>query len=54
MRRRTLLSAMLTLVAAAAAAVAMAGCGGKAGAGETTKGATTTGVHKQPSHPPAY
>lgn len=56
MRKRTL-TAMLTLLASGAAIVALAGCGGKSGSShsETTNGGTTTsGVHKQPSHPPAY
>ncbi len=56
MRKRTLVTAMLTLVAAVAATVAMAGCGGKARLpGTTTSGttSTTTTTHKH-STKPAY
>jgi hypothetical protein len=61
MRKRTLLTAMLTPVAALAATMAIAGCGGKAepsSQGSTGKGGsstTTTGAkHKPRSKTPAY
>ena len=51
--KRTPLAAMLTLLAAAAATVAMAGCGDKSTSTPTKSGTTST-LHKQPSHAPAY
>lgn len=56
MRIRTLLTAMLTLLAIAAATLVVAGCGGKSSGektqSQTTKGATTT--RKLPSKAPSY
>ncbi|HTU78467.1 MAG TPA: hypothetical protein VMF09_06885 [Solirubrobacteraceae bacterium] len=53
MRKRTLPTAILALVAAITASVAIAGCGGKESKSGTTKPSTTTSTHKH-STKPAY
>jgi len=53
MRKPTLPTAMLTLVAAVAVTVSLAGCGGKSSGAPTSKGTTGT-TQKKPSKAPAY
>jgi ABC-type uncharacterized transport system auxiliary subunit len=53
MKKPTLPTARLTLVATVAVAVSLAGCGGKS-SGTTTSKSTTSTTQKKPSKAPAY